>query len=204
MKLQSFTLNAAINFFNQNVATFLAVVFFTFINGQVYILAGNLIWLQIGVVSLCYLLFGFRVLIAVFLAIQCSSYWFHGLEFTLFPTGVVNLMGALAPLLAIVSMKFFKLSNFFEGGKLVFQHLLFLAILTAFYNTLMKFFVWSYISLAEDSKVTIDSMQFIKNYLIGDALGCLTVFFFAALVIVPGIRYFVPHLVPSEIQTKQK
>ena len=66
----------------------------------------------------------------------------------------------------------------------------------------MKFFVWSYLSLAEDSNVSIDAMQFIKNYLIGDALGCLTVFFFAALVIVPGIRYFVPHLVPLKFQKK--
>ena len=130
-------------------------------------MAGNLIWLQIGAISLCYLLFGYRVLIAVFCATQFSSYWFHGLELVIFPTGIVNLMGTLAPLLAIASMKFFKLSNFFEGGKLVFQHLLFLAILTAFYNTLMKFFVWSYFSLVEGSNVSINAMQFIKNYLIG-------------------------------------
>ena len=166
-------------------------------------MVGNLIWLQLGAVSLCYLLFGYRVLIAVFLAIQFSSYWFHELELVFFPTGIVNLMGTLAPLLAIASMKFFKLSNFFEGGKLVFQHLLFLAILTAFYNTLMNFFVWSYISLIEESNVTIDAMQFIKNYLIGDVLGCLTVLFFAALVVVPGIRYFAPHLVPLKFKPKK-
>ena len=201
MKYQSFISNSSINFFNQNLTTFLVIVFFTFIDGPVHPMIGNLIFLPLGAVSLCYLLFGYRVLIAVFLAIEFSDYWITGN-----PHGhlAVNLVGALAPLLAIASMKFFKLSNFFEGGKLVFQHLLFLAILTAFYNTLMKFFVWSYISLAEDSNITIDAMQFIKNYLIGDALGCLTVFFFAALVIVPGIRYFVPHLVPSEIQTKEK
>ena len=93
MKYQSFILNGAINFFNQNIVTFLAVVFFTFINGQVYIMAGNLIWLQIGAISLCYLLFGYRVLIAVFCATQFSSYWFHGLELAFFPTGMVNLIG---------------------------------------------------------------------------------------------------------------
>jgi hypothetical protein len=108
-------------------------------------------------------------------------------------------VGTFAPLLAIASMKFFKLSNFFEGGKLVFQHLLFLAILTAFYNTIMNFFVWSYFSLVEGSNVSINAMHFIKNYLIGDVLGCLTVLFFAALVIVPGIRYFAPQLVPSDL-----
>ena len=196
MKYQSFISNGAINFFNQNIVTFLVVVFFTFINGPTHPMVGNLIWLQLGAVSLCYLLFGYRVLIAVFCAIQFSSYWFHELELVFFPTGIVNLMGTLAPLLAIASMKFFKLSNFFEGGKLVFQHLLFLAILTAFYNTLMNFFVWSYLSLMEDSNVSINAIQFIKNYLIGDLLGCLTVLFFVALVVVPGIRYFIPHLVP--------
>ena len=209
MKYQSLNRKEVINFFNQNIVTFSIIIIFTFINGQVFIMTGNLIWLQIGAVSLCYLLFGYRVLIAVFLGIQFSSYWFHGLEFVIIPTGFVNLMGTLAPLLAIASMKFFKLSNLFEGGKLVFQHLLFLVILTAFYNTLMKFFAWSYLSLLNDKAQilkgmsdSIDAVQFIKNYLIGDILGCLTIFLFAALIIVPGIRYFAPNLVPSEFNKK--
>ena len=92
-------------------------------------------------------------------------------------------------------MKFFRLSNFFDGEKLVFQHLLFLAILTALYNTLMKFFVYSYFS---DNPSSINALQFIQNYLIGDILGCLTVLFFAALVIVPVIRYFFPKSAPLE------
>ena len=174
--------------------------FFTFIDGPVHPTIGNLIFLPLGAASLCYLLFGNRVLIAVFLAIEFSDYWITGN-----PHGhlAVNFVGTFAPLLAIATMKFFKLSSFFEDGKLVFQHLLFLTILTAFYNTLMNFFVWSYISLIEESNVTIDAMQFIKNYLIGDVLGCLTVFFFVALVIVPGIRYFAPHLVPLKFKPKK-
>jgi hypothetical protein len=127
---------------------------------------------------------------------EFSDYWITGNSHGQL---TVNLVGTFAPLLAIASMKFFKLSNFFEGGKLVFQHLLFLAILTAFYNTIMNFFVWSYFSLVEGSNVSINAMHFIKNYLIGDVLGCLTVLFFAALVIVPGIRYFAPQLVPSDL-----
>ena len=133
------------------------------------------------------------------MAIEFSDYWITGNQHGHL---AVNLVGALAPLLAIASMKFFKLSNFFEGGKVVFQHLFFLAILTAFYNTLMNFFVWSYLSLVDDSNVSINAMHFIKNYLIGDLLGYLTVLFFVALVIVPGIRYFVPHLVPFKFQKK--
>ena len=200
MKYQSFISNSSINFFNQNLTTFLVIVFFTFIDGPVHPMIGNLIFLPLGAISLCYLLFGYRVLIAVFLAIEFSDYWITG---NLHSHLVVNLVGTFSPLLAIASMKFFKLSNFFEGGKLVFQHLLFLAILTAFYNTIMNFFVWSYFSLVEDSNVSINAMHFIKNYLIGDILGCLTVLFIAALIVVPGIRYFAPHLEPLAIKPKK-
>jgi len=39
--------------------------------------------------------------------------------------------------------------------------------------------------------------------LIGDVLGCLTVLFFAALVVVPAIRYFAPRFVPSNFKPKE-
>jgi len=188
-----------IEFLSENIITFLVIVFVTFINGQAYI-SGNIIWLPIGAVSLCYLLFGFNIFIAVFLAITMSSVWFHDSSFT--GINLLHLVGAFSPLLAIASMKFFKLSNFFEGGRLVFQHLLFLAILTALYNTLMKFFVYSYLSLGKPDDLPINAMNFITNYLIGDVLGCLAVLFFAALVVVPGIRYFAPKLVPSKDKAK--
>ena len=180
-------------FLYQNIIAFLVIIFVTFINGQAFI-SGNIIWLPIGAVSLCYLLFGFNIFIAVFLAITLSSMWFH--DSSLIGINLLHLVGTFSPLLAIASMKFFKLSNFFDGGKLVFQHLLFLAILTALYNTLMKFFVYSYLSLGRPEDLTINAINFITNYLIGDVLGCLAVLFFAALVVVPGIRYFAPKLIP--------
>ena len=187
--------NKISNFLYVNSIAFVVIVFITFINGQTHPLVGNFIWLPLGVVSLCYLLFGFRIVIAVFLAIMFSAHWFHGEPLFIFTKNIVHLMGALAPLLAIASMKFFKLSNFFEGNKLVFQHLLFLVILTALYNTLMKFFAFSYFD-----NFSINAVKFIQGYLLGDILGCLTVLFFAALVIVPGIRYFAPQLIPSDIE----
>ena len=174
------------------LVTFVTIVFVTFINGQAYI-GGNLVWLPLGAVLICYLLFGFRVFAAVFLAITASSLWFH--EATFRGINLLHFVGTFAPLLAIASMKFFKLSNFFDGEKIIFQHLLFLAILTAFYNTLTKFFVYSYLS---DSPSSINGLQFIQNYLIGDILGCLVVLLFAALIVVPGIRYFFPSLVPAD------
>ena len=184
-------MNKTSNFLYVNCIAFVVIVFITFINGQTYPLVGNFIWLPLGAVSLCYLLFGFRIFIAVFMAITFSSVWFHDASFD--GIKIVHLVGTLAPLLAIASMKFFKLSNFFEGSKLVFQHLLFLAILTALFNTLMKFFAFSYID-----NISINAVKFIQGYLLGDILGCLTILFFAALVIVPGIRKFAPNYVPSE------
>ena len=185
--------NKISNFLYVNSIAFVVIVFITFINGQTHPLVGNFIWLPLGAVSLCYLLFGFRIVLAVFLAIMFSAHWFHGEPLFIFTKNIVHLVGALAPLLAIASMKFFKLSNFFEGSKLVFQHLLFLAILTALFNTLMKFFVFSYID-----NISINAVKFIQGYLLGDILGCLTILFFAALVIVPGVRKFAPNYAPSE------
>jgi len=187
-------LNKISNFLYVNCITFVAIVFITFINGETYNLVGNFIWLPLGTVLLCYLLFGFRIVIAVFLAIMFSAHWFHAEPLFILTKNMVHLVGTLAPLLAIASMKFFKLSNFFEGGKLVFQHLLFLVLLTALYNTLMKFFVFSYFD-----NLSINAVKFIQGYLLGDILGCLAVLFFAVLVVVPGIRYFAPELVPSDL-----
>ena len=187
-------LNKISSFLYVNCIAFVAIVFITFINGETYNLVGNFIWLPLGTVSLCYLLFGFRIVIAVFLAIMFSAHWFHEEPLFILTKNMVHLVGTLAPLLAIASMKFFKLSNFFEGGKLVFQHLLFLVLLTALYNTLMKFFVFSYFD-----NLSINAVKFIQGYLLGDILGCLAVLFFAVLVVVPGIRYFAPELVPSDL-----
>ena len=192
--------NHVTEFLYQNIIAFLVILFITFINGQSYPFVGNLVWLPVGAVSLCYLLFGFRIVIAVFIAISFSA---HLGDVTVFPGhNLIHLVGTLAPLVAIASMKFFKLSYFFDGGKIVFQHLLFLGLLTALYNTLMKFFAYSYLASASGGSLSIDALQFIKNYLIGDILGSLIILFFAALVIVPGIRYFAPKLVPSDYKSK--
>ena len=105
-------LNKISNFLYVNVIAFVVIVFITFINGQTHPLVGNFIWLPLGAVSLCYLLFGFRIFIAVFMAITFSSVWFHDASFDMLK--IVHLVGTLAPMLAIASMKFFKLSNFLK------------------------------------------------------------------------------------------
>ena len=180
------------------ISTFLIIVFCYFINGPAYPFEGNLIWLPLGAMSLCFLLFGFRVVLVAILASQFSEFWFHSQPFFDQVTLISTVTGTIGPVIAIASMRFFKLSNFFDGEKLVFHHLIFLAILTALFNTLIAFFVSSYIVSNGHSTETINATDFLRNFLIGDILGCLIVIFFAALVVVPFIKYFFPRVAPSE------
>jgi len=184
--------------FQPQIITLLIVVLCYFINGPAYPFEGNLIWLPLGAMSLCFLLFGFRVVFAAILASQLSEFWFHSQPFFDQVTLIRTISGAMGPALAIASMRFFKLSNFFDGDKLVFHHLIFLAILTALFNTLTAFFVSSYIVSNGQANETINATDFLRNYLMGDILGCLIVLFFAALVVVPFIKYFFPKIAPSE------
>ena len=184
--------------FHPQLITFFIVVFCYLINGPSYPLIGNLIWLPLGAMSLCFLLFGFRVFFAAILASQFSEFWFHSQPFFDQVTLIRTISGAIGPALAIASMRFFKLSNFFDGEKLVFHHLIFLAILTALFNTLIAFFVSSYIVSKGEHFMKINATDFLRNYLMGDVLGCLIVLFFAALVVVPFIKYFFPKITPSE------
>ena len=184
--------------FQPQIITLLIVVLCYFINGPAYPFEGNLIWLPLGGMSLCFLLFGFRVVFAAILASQLSEFWFHSQPFFDQVTLIRTISGAMGPALAIASMRFFKLSNFFDGDKLVFHHLIFLAILTALFNTLTAFFVSSYIVSNGQANETINATDFLRNYLMGDILGCLIVLFFAALVVVPSIKYFFPKITPLE------
>ena len=184
--------------FQPQIITLLIVVLCYFINGPAYPFEGNLIWLPLGGMSLCFLLFGFRVVFAAILASQFSEFWFHSQPFFDQVTLIRTISGVIGPALAIASMRFFKLSNFFDGDKLVFHHLIFLAILTALFNTLTAFFVSSYIVSNGQANETINATDFLRNYLMGDILGCLIVLFFAALVVVPFIKYFFPKIAPSE------
>ena len=179
-------------FLQPQIVTFFVILFATFINGPSYPFIGNLIWLPLGSISLCFLLFDYKVVLAALLATHFSDVWIHSQLFFSQVTWLKSIAGVIAPMCAIASMRFFKLSNFFDEGKVVFQHLLFLAILTALFNTIISFFTSSYIASIDETMEQINATVFIKNYLIGDILGCLVVLFFAALVVVPAIKYFSP------------
>ncbi len=131
--------NALVN----NLAVLLLVFFVTLINGDVEAIAGTQIWLQIGMITLCYLLFGYRVFFGVVAAIELSGLLIWHWDISSPLNHLIAVVGAISPLLALASMRVFKLSSFFDGEQLVFQHVIFLIILTALYNTLIKFFVYT-------------------------------------------------------------
>ncbi len=172
-----------------NIFALILVFIATFLNGQPIPFVGNMIWLQIGVISLMYLLMTHKVLLGCLLGVQISASVLWGWEIFSFSNFVIVFISALSPLLAIGIMKYFKLSNFFDGKKIVFQHLIFLAIFTSICNTLLKFFAYSYFE-SDPHNLSFDALLFIERYFIGDFLGCLTVLFFALYVVVPLIRNF--------------
>ena len=187
----------SIEFFNNiltnNFIVLLLVLFVTFINGDVVAFAGTQIWLQIGMITLCYLLFGYRVFFGILVAIELSGLLIWHWDTSSPLNHLIAIVGAISPLLALYSMKVFKLSSFFEGEVLVFQHVIFLVLLTALYNTLMKFFVYTTVQnnffTLDPAPVNITATKFIQSYLYGDILGGLVVLFISTLLIEPLIRY---------------
>ena len=186
--------NALVN----NLAVLLLVFFVTLINGDVEAIAGTQIWLQIGMITLCYLLFGYRVFFGVIAAIELSGLLIWHWDTSSPLNHLIAVVGAISPLLALASMRVFKLSSFFDGEQLVFQHVIFLIILTALYNTLIKFFVYTTIQNnffpLDPATVNISATEFIQSYLYGDILGGLVVLFFATLLVEPLIRYILDKL----------
>ncbi len=186
--------NALVN----NLAVLLLVFFVTLINGDVEAIAGTQIWLQIGMITLCYLLFGYRVFFGVVAAIELSGLLIWHWDTSSPLNHLIAVVGAISPLLALASMRVFKLSSFFDGEQLVFQHVIFLIILTALYNTLIKFFVYTTIQNnffpLDPATVNISATEFIQSYLYGDILGGLVILFFTTLLIEPMVRYILDKL----------
>ena len=186
------------NFLVNNFIVLLLVYFVTSINGDVVAFTGTQIWLQIGMITLCYLLFGYRVFFGVLAAVELSGLyiWYWDIYSPL--NHLIAIAGATSPLLAITSMKAFRLSNFFDGEVLVFQHVVFLVLLAALYNTLIKFFVYTTIQNnffpLDTEPVNINAGKFIQSYLYGDIIGGLVVLFIATLLVEPLIRYILNNL----------
>ena len=166
------------------------------------------IWLVLGAVSMSYLLFGWRVFLAVFIGFHVSALYLYGWSlnpFALTDAGNLKtfawtnhahaLVTTFGPLAAIYVMRSFKLSKFFEGEKLVFQHVIFLIIFTAFVNTYAKFFVDTSLRTWLGLSIHIDELTYVQSMLIGDITGGIVFVFILALVVVPVIRMVAPTVI---------
>jgi hypothetical protein len=176
-----------------NLVTILVVYLSALIFGSVKDLVGQPVWLQIGAVTMSYLLFGCRVFFGIFIGILLSGYFVWG-----WPGSSLNwsqaFAGSIAPLLAIQTMKLFKLSSFYEDKKLIFEHIIFLAILAAVYNTSLKLFVnttfRNSILYPDLPPREIDIASFVQSYFFGDIVGGVAFIFILALIVSPFMSYF--------------
>jgi hypothetical protein len=174
-----------------NIIALITVYLSALIFGDVKDLVGQPVWLQIGAITVSYLLFGFRVFAGVFIGGILSGYfiWNWGGS----PLNWLQAFaGSMAPLLAIQCMKVFKLSNFYGDDKLVFEHVIFLAILAGIFNTGLKLIVNTSIRnnilYPELPAREIDVLSFIQSYLFGDIVGGIAFIFIVTMVVTPIIR----------------
>jgi len=169
------------------------------------------IWLVLGAVTMSYLLFGWRVVLAVFIGFHVSALYVYGWSLNPFAlTDSGNLMTfswinhahalvtTFGPLAAIYVMRVLKLSKFFEGKNLVFQHVIFLMILAAFFNTLAKFFIDTSLRTWLGLSIRIDEATYVPSMLIGDLAGGISFIFILALIVVPVIRFVVPSAITEK------
>ena len=170
------------------------------------------VWLVLGAVSMSYLLFGWRVLPAVFFGFHLSALYVFGWSidpFVYFSSSgskgahaitnhVHGIVTTIGPLAAIYTMRIFRLSRFFEGEKLIFQHVIFLMILASFYNTFSKFFIDTTVRTWLDLPIRIDQATYVPSMLVGDLTGGIGFVFIIALIVVPVIRFVVPKAIIEE------
>ncbi len=128
---------------------------------------GNYLWLPIGATILSYLLFGFKTFFGVFLGFALATIILKGsFDAVSIYSWMGRLVTSLSPILAIIAMRSFHLSDFFDSGKVNFAHVIFLVILSSLISTLAKFFIYPINEAAISNPVT-----FIQSYLLGDIIG---------------------------------
>lgn len=180
------------------INAFIALIVFatsflmTWLSG-VDIAIGNYLWLPIGAKILAFLLFGLWAFPGVLVGSLMSGfllYDFASVNPIYGPLG--SLVGVVAPMLAIIIMRFFRLSNFFnKEQKVQFGHVIFLVILSAFINTLFKLFIYLNKVTHLDGQ-TIDAVQFIQSYLVGDIIGGIVFIYIA-------FKFFSPQLLKNKL-----
>lgn len=163
---KSFIVNNLIAF----IAVFLAsILMINLSNFDVEV--GSYLYLPIGAKILVFLLFGRQVLpgviiSCVFCGVVLFSSW--GGNFVWGAAGAI--MGAIAPLTSMWILEHFKVSDYSELKKINFRHILFLIFFTAILHSLSRFIIY-----AKSSVFTINPVDFLGHYLIGDMIGGIVV-----------------------------
>ncbi len=149
----------------------------------------NYIWLPMGAAILAPLLFGFKSFPGVLIGYMLATFITKGGVWE--PVYIYSYIGkfidSLAPIVSILIMRFFRLSDFFDSGKANYSHIMFLVILTSLMATLAKVFVYPM-----QGKLIPDPVLFIQTYAASDILGGI-VFIYVAL------KIFAPRLIKNQL-----
>ena len=156
---------------------------------HVDISVGNYIWLPMGAAILAPLLFGFKSFPGVLIGYVLATFITKGgtWEAIHIYSYLGKLIDSLAPIVSILMMRFFRLSDFFDSGKINYAHVMFLVVLASLLATLAKVFVYPM-----NGKIIEDPVLFIQSYLFSDILGGV-VFIYVAL------KVFAPKLIKNKL-----
>jgi integral membrane sensor domain MASE1 len=135
---------------------------------------GNPLWLPMGAVILSYLLFGFKVFPGVLLGYLIAEVLIEGSVADMYLNADISqrevlsrTVSSLGPIFAIIIMRVFSLSNFFDDNKINIGHIIFLVLLSAVISTLLKAFV----IVGKRAEFLEKPVDFIGSYLLGDMIG---------------------------------
>ena len=175
------------NYLFENIVAFLSVFLAAYIMvlfGEYTVELSALFYLPLGAKILMYLLFGFRVLPGIFLAcITSGVVLFNSWNDHLLIGAMAACAGALAPIIAMYTMRVTQVCDFSNLRKIDFRHILFLIIFTSVISALLKFFVYM-----QSITINIDAVAFVQHYIIGDILGSLLVIYLVIKLIVPLLQ----------------
>jgi hypothetical protein len=171
------------NYLAGNLIAFMAVVLaaILMINlSNFSVEVGSYLYLPIGAKILVFLIFGRYVLPGVILAcLFCGFVLFASWGGQLVWGGIGAIMGAITPLVSMWLIEYFKLADYSNLERINFRHILFLIIFTAVLHALGRFLIY-----AKSSVFTINPVDFLGHYLIGDILGGIVVIW-TVLKIIP-------------------
>lgn len=161
-------------YISENLIAFMAVVLSSLLMinlSSFSVEVGSYLYLPIGAKILVFLIFGRHVLPGVILAcLFCGIVLFSTWNGQLIWGGIGAIIGAATPLVSMWLIEYFKLANYSKLERINFRHILFLIIFTAVLHALGRFILY-----AKSSVFTINPVDFLGHYLIGDILGGIVV-----------------------------